>query len=197
MDRAESGIVELACNACLHRHKSGAADDGGGVAGELVLVEDVTDFHINELEELLVIDLVALVEEDDDVGHADLTSEKNVLAGLGHGTVGSSHDEDSAVHLRRTGDHVLNIVRVSGAVNVRIVSLVGLILNVRGVDCDTTCLLFGSLVDLVILHRRRFTLVSTVHRDSCCQGRLAVVNVTNGTDVNVHFAFVKFFLCHC
>ena len=74
------------------------------------------------------------------VGHANLTGEQDVLTGLGHGTIGSSNDQDSAVHLSSTGDHVLDIVSMARAVNVGVVTLLGLILNVSGVDRDTTSL---------------------------------------------------------
>ena len=130
-------------------------------------------------------DLVGLVHEHDDIRNADLTGEQDVLTGLGHGTVGRSHDEDSAVHLRSTGDHVLDVVGMSRAVNVRIVALVRLILDVRGVDRDTTSLFFRRLVDLVVLHFRSLTLGSHNHRDSCGQSRFAVVNVADRADVNV------------
>ncbi len=83
------------------------------------------------------------------VGHADLTGEQNVLAGLGHGAVGGGDNEDRAVHLGRTGDHVLDVVGVAGGVNVCVVALLGLVLNVGDVDGDTTIALLGSVVDLI------------------------------------------------
>ena len=67
-----------------------AVDDGGVVAGEVVLVEQLADFHLDELEELGVVDHVALVHVDDDVGHADLAGQQDVLAGLRHGAVGGA-----------------------------------------------------------------------------------------------------------
>ena len=44
--------------------------------------------------------------------------------------------QDRAVHLRRAGDHVLDVVGVAGAVDVRVVALVRLVLHVRGRDRD-------------------------------------------------------------
>ena len=49
------------------------------------------------------------------------TREQDVLAGLRHRTVGRGDDEDGAVHLGRAGDHILDIVRVTGAIDVGIV----------------------------------------------------------------------------
>ena len=88
-----------------------------------------------------------LFMSDDDLRNANLTGEQDVLTGLGHRAVGSGHDEDSAVHLSSTGDHVLDVVGVARAVNVGVVTLLGLVLNVSGVDRDTTLALFRSLID--------------------------------------------------
>ena len=112
------------------------ADDRGLVAGELILVEQVTDFHLDQLEQLGVIDQVDLVEEDDDGRHADLAGEQDVLAGLRHGTVGGRHDQNGAVHLGGAGDHVLDVVGVAGAVDVGVVPLRGFVFDVLDGDRD-------------------------------------------------------------
>ena len=115
-----------------------------------------------------------------------------MLSGLGHGSVGCCNDEDRAVHLSSAGNHVLNIVGVARAVNVRIVTVSGLILDVSGVNCDTTRLLFGCLVDFVVSHLLRFAFESRKgHGDSGGKSGFAVVNVTDGTDVNVGFCFCQ------
>ena len=129
--------------------KAATLDDGDVVAGELVLGEELAHLHLDELDELLVVDHVALVQRDDQGGHADLAGEQHVLTGLRHRTVGGGDDEDRAVHLRGTGDHVLDVVRVTGAVDVRVVTRLGLVLDVRDRDGDTALTLLGSLVDLV------------------------------------------------
>ena len=66
------------------------------------------------------------------------------------------------------------------AVNVSIVTSVGLILNVSGVDRDTTSALLGSLIDVGIVHELCVALQSQVLGDSSGQSGLAVVNVTDG-----------------
>ncbi len=68
------------------------------------------------------------------------------------------------------------IVGVAGAVNVRVVALLGLILDVRRVDRDSAGLLFRRLVDFVVTHSLRLAEGGQHHRDGSGQGRFAVVN---------------------
>ena len=120
-----------------------------------------------------------------------------MLAGLLKRTVGSGDDKDSAVHLSRTGDHVLDIVGVSGAVDMSVVTFCGLVLNVTGIDCDSACSLFGSVIDLVVCHELDVSVSERkILRDRGGKGGLAVVDVTDGTDIDVGFCSFEFSLCH-
>ena len=74
---------------------------------------------------------------------------------------------------------------MSRAVDVRIMALLGLILDVRGVDRDAALFLFGSSVDVRILLRRGKALLRQHGRDRRGQGRFAMVNVANRADVDV------------
>src|SRR5215218_419681 len=108
----------------LERLQRRAGDERDVVAREVVLGQQVAHLDLDELEELLVVDHVGLVEEDDDVRHADLTGQQDVLTRLGHRAVGRRHHEDGAVHLRRTRDHVLDVIGVTGTVDVGVVTVV-------------------------------------------------------------------------
>ena len=119
-----------------------------------------------------------------------------MLTSLSHGAVGGGDDQDSAVHLGSTGDHVLDIVGVARAVNVRIVTLGGLILHVSGVDGNTTLALFGSLIDGSVIGVLSTALQSQILGDSGGQGGLTMVDVTDGADVNVGLSSLKFLLSH-
>ena len=123
--------------------------DGDVVAGELVPGEELAHLHLDELEQLGIVDHVRLVEGDDDRRHLHLAGEQDVLARLRHRAVGGGDHEDRAVHLRGAGDHVLDVVRVPRAVDVRVVPVGGLVLDVRGVDGDAALPLLRRLVDLV------------------------------------------------
>src|SRR3954467_5422883 len=182
----------------LERLERRDADDGQVVAGELVLREQLADLELDELEDLLVVDHVGLVQRYDDVGDADLTCEQHVLLGLRHRTVGGGHDQDRAVHLRGAGDHVLDVVGVTGAVDVRVMPVVRLVLHVRDGDGDTAGLLLRRLVDLVERRERVQVRVRIVQdlRDGRGQRRLAMVNMTDGADVDVRLGPLELGLGH-
>ena len=72
-----------------------------------------------------------------------------MLFSLSHNTIGSSYNQDSTIHLCSTGDHVLNVVSMSWAVNVSVVTIWSLILNVSGRDSDSSLSLFWSLIDVL------------------------------------------------
>ena len=117
------------------------------VAREVVLREQLANLELDELEQLGIVHHVGLVEGDDHERHLDLAGEQDVLTRLRHRAVGGGDDEDRAVHLGGAGDHVLDVVGVTRAVDVRVVPVLGLVLDVRGVDRDAALPLLGSRVD--------------------------------------------------
>ena len=119
-----------------------------------------------------------------------------MLTSLSHGAVGGGDDQDGAVHLGSTGDHVLDIVGVARAVNVGIVTIGGLVLNVSGVDGDTTLALFGSLIDGRIVGVLSAALHRQVLGDGSGQSGLTMVDMTDGADVNMGLVSLKFLLSH-
>ena len=173
-----------------------AAHDGDVVTREVVLGQQLADLELDELEQLRVVDHVDLVEEDDDVGHLHLAREQDVLAGLGHGPVGGGDHEDGAVHLGGPGDHVLDVVGVAGAVDVGVVAGVGLVLDVGDGDGDAALALLGRVVDGVEGAVLGLALEGEVLGDGRGQARLAVVDVTDGADVDVGLVALELLLGH-
>jgi len=104
-----------------------AADNRGLVARELILGEEIADFHFYEVEQFGIIDEVNLIEEDDDGRDADLASEQDVLTGLGHGAFRGIDDQDSAIHLGGARDHVFDEVGVAGAIDMSVMALIALV----------------------------------------------------------------------
>ena len=91
------------------------------IARELVLGEQLAHLELHQLEQLLVIDHVDLVQRHHDRRHPHLAGQQHVLTGLGHRTVGRRHHQDRPIDLRRTGDHVLDVVSVTRHVDMRVV----------------------------------------------------------------------------
>ena len=140
--------------------------------------------------------MVDLVQEHHDVRNLNLTSQEHVLARLRHRAVRGRHDQDRAVHLGSARDHVLDVVGVTGAIDVRVVTVVRLVLDVRRVDRDPASLLLRGLVDVRVVHERRATALGEALRDGGGQRGLAVINVTDGPDVHVRLGPLELFLGH-
>ncbi len=123
----------------------------------------------------------------------------DVLAGLGHRAVVGGDDQDGAVHLGGAGNHVLDVVGVAGAVDVRVVAVGGLVLDVRGGDGHRLVGVangaalgdFGVALDL---ERREF--MRLPHHDRRRQRRFAVIDVTDRPHVDVRLDPVKDILSH-
>src|SRR5690606_39115676 len=172
-------------------------DDRRVVAGKVVLGQQLAHFHLDQLKQLFVVNHVGLVQEHDNVRHANLTRQQDVLAGLGHGAVSGRAHQNGPVHLGRTRNHVLHIVSVTRAIDVRVVTVGRLVLNVRGADGDAACLFFGSSVDLVVaLGFARAELFGQHRGDRRRQRGFAVVNVANRAHVYVRFGPLKLTFCH-
>ncbi len=182
---------------CFQSFQSGTANDWSVIAWEVVFVEQVTDFHLYEFEQFWVVNLVSFVHEYNDVRNAYLTGEQDVLTGLWHWAVCSRYNEDSTVHLSSTSDHVLNVVSMSWAVNVSIVSLISLILYVSSIDCDTTFSFFWSFIDVCVIFEFSLTFEGQSFCDSSSQSGFAVVNVADSTNVNMWLSSFEFSFCHC
>src|SRR6188768_3137056 len=180
----------------LERLERGAADDRDVVTREVVLGQQLADLELDEVEQLGVVDHVDLVEEHDDERHLDLAGEQDVLPGLGHRAVGRGDDEDRAVHLRGAGDHVLDVVGVPGAVDVRVVAGVGLVLDVGDRDRDPALALLGRVVDRVERAVLGLAAQGEVLADRGGERRLAVVDVADRADVDVRLVALELLLGH-
>jgi len=68
-----------------------------------------------------------------------------------------------------------------------VVARVGFVLDMTGIDRDTTRLFFGSLINRRVVDEFASTLFRENLCDGCGQGRLAVVDVTDSANVHVRF----------
>ncbi len=194
--RSQLNDFRFPLSVAFQRFQRRTAYDWGIVAREVVSRQQVTHFHLNQFQQLFVINHVALVQEHDDVRNANLTTQQDVLTGLRHWAISRSNNQDRAVHLRSTGDHVFHIVGVAWAVNVCVVTGRGFIFNVRGVDGDTTSLLFWRVIDLIECTRLAAVGFSQNGGDCRSQSGFTVVDVTDGAHVYVQFVTLKLLFSH-
>jgi hypothetical protein len=116
-----------------------------------VLFEELLELKLDEVNHIGFFDKIHLVQEDKDVANSDLPAKKDMLFGLGHGSVNSGNHKDTSIHLCCSSDHVFDVIDVAWTVDVGVMASVGLILNGGSVDGDTSGLLFWGLVDLSVL----------------------------------------------
>ncbi|CAI8735735.1 Anti restriction protein [Pseudomonas marginalis] len=169
----------------FQRHTSRTDDDRSVVAWEVVSAQQIAHFHLNQFQQLSVVYQVSLVQENHDVRNAYLTGQQDVLTGLWHRTISGRANQDRAVHLGSTSDHVLHIVSVTWAVNVSVVTDLRVVLDVRGVDGDTTSFFFWSAVDFIEINDCRTENLGADASQSCGQSGFTVVNVTDSANVDV------------
>lgn len=93
-----------------------------------MLFQELLEFNLDEIDHLSFFDEIHLVEIDKNVFDSDLSAEQHVLIGHGHGSIHRRNDQDTSIHLGCTGDHILDIIDVSRAIDMSIVSCISLIL---------------------------------------------------------------------
>ena len=84
-----------------------------------------------------------------------LTRQQDVLTGLGHRAVVGRYHQNRAVHLRCTGDHVLDIISMARTIHMRIMAIVCLVLNVCRGNRDPALFFLWRFVDLIKRHKLR------------------------------------------
>jgi hypothetical protein len=102
-----------------------------------------------------------------------------MLSCLGHLSVTGSDHNDCAIHICSTCNHILDVIGVTGAVDMGVVASVRVVFNVRSGDCNTSLPLLRSLVDRAIVEVLRVALFGLSLGDRCGEGGLAVINVAN------------------
>jgi hypothetical protein len=76
------------------------------------------------------------------------------------------------------------------AINMTIMPIIGLVLDRRRIDSDTSGLFFGGFIDIGIVLECSITLVSQVLGNSGSQSSFSVINMTNGADIEMWLASI-------
>src|SRR5262249_45970878 len=117
----------------------------------------------------------------------------NMLPGLRHRTIRCRKQQDGTIHLGRPGNHVLDVIRMAGTVDMGIVSLVRFIFDVTRDDSDGLILVTNRAAPgngLVALELGQ-PFLRLNGQDGGGQGGFAVVDVPNRADVDVNLLHDK------
>jgi hypothetical protein len=111
-----------------------------------------------------------------------------MFPGLRHGAVRRREQEDGAVHLGCSGDHVLDVIGVTGAIDVGVVPGLRLVLDVAGDDRDRLggVTLLAALGDVPVALDRGQALGGLHRKDGGGQCGFAVIDVSDRADVDVN-----------
>ena len=63
--------------------------------------------------------------------HPHLTGQQHMLTRLRHRTIRRRHHQNRPIHLRRTRDHVLDVIRMTRHIHMRVMPIRRLILHMR------------------------------------------------------------------
>ena len=182
--------------ASLQRRQRRAPNHRDVVPRKLVGGQQLAHLQLDQVQQLRVVNHVDLVHIHHQRRHPDLPRQQNVLARLRHRTVRRRHHQNGAIHLCRPGDHVLDVVGMTRAIDMRIVPVRRLVFDMRGRDRDPPRPLLRRLVDLVKRHKGRTPRLRQDLGDRRRQRRLAVVNMSNRPDVAVRLRPLKLRLRH-
>src|SRR5581483_1392052 len=119
-----------------------------------------------------------------------------MFARLRHWTVGSAHNEDCAIHLGRSGNHVLDIISMPRTINVRVMTLLRLILQVGNRDGDPALTLFGRVVNLIESRVLRKLSRGQHFGDRCRQRGLAMIDMPDSPYVYMRPGSLEYPLGH-
>jgi hypothetical protein len=87
-------------------------------------------------------------------------------------TIRSGNDNHSSIHIGSTCNHILDVIGVTGTIDMRVMTAFSLVLNVRRCNCNTTLPFFRGFVDCSILEKVGKPLFRLAFGDGCCQGCL-------------------------
>src|SRR5690348_14279451 len=187
----------LPLRVAFQRLQRRSPDHRQRVPRKLIALEQLAHFQFHQFQQLRIVHHVALVQKHADVRHAHLPRQQYVLPRLRHRSVRRRHHQYRSVHLRRARDHVLHVIGVTWAVDVRVVTVRRLILHVRHRNRDPALPLLGRVIDRIERPERHLRVVLRQHlRDRRRQRRLAMVNVPDRPDIDVRLAPLEFLLRH-
>ncbi|CAB4791481.1 unannotated protein [freshwater metagenome] len=117
------------CRITLKGLQSRNLDNRNIVTRELIFIKKLTNLKLHKIKKFLIIDHVDLIQSNNQRRHTNLTSKQHMLTSLRHRTISSRHNQNRAVNLSSTSDHVLDVISMSRHINMRVMTIRSLILN--------------------------------------------------------------------
>ena len=189
IEQLADATVEPRIGWMIQRSFGIATDERDVLPAESVLRQQVTSLQLDQIDQLRIVHQVTLVDEDNQLGNPNLPGQQDMFPCLRHRAIGRRQQQHGPVHLGRPGDHVLDVVRMPGTVDVGIVPPRRLVLHVAGDNGDGLVLVTkrAALGNLAVGLRLGQAFLGLDGQDGGGEGGLAVVNVTDGADVDVDF----------
>lgn len=94
--------------------------------------------------------MLYLVNEYNDVLDSNLFSKQQMLSSLWHCTICCSNNQYSAIHLCCSCDHVFNVIGMTWAICMSIMTIFCLVLNVCNINGNSASFFFRGIVNLAI-----------------------------------------------
>ena len=167
------------------------------ITRELILAQQLAHLELHQLEQFFVVDHVRLVQRTHDVRNTHLTRQQHMLTRLRHRTIRRRHHQNRTIHLRGTGDHVLDVISMTRHIDMRVMTILRLVLDMGDRDRDTTRLLLRRLVNPLEISEIRQTTIRQRLGDRSRERGLAMVNMTHGPNVDVRLVPLELLFTHC
>ncbi len=168
------------------------------VTRELILSKQIPHLKLNQIQQLLIINLISLIHIHNDVRNTNLTSQQHMLTSLRHRTISSRNHQNRTINLSSTRNHVLHIISMTRHINMRIMTILRLILHMRNRNRDTTLPLLRSLINIIKRSKRRRTNTTIRQhlRNRSRQRRLPMINMTHRPNIHMRLGPLEFRLSH-
>ena len=137
----------------------------------------------------------ALLRKTTIAGTPTWRAKQDMLTSLRHRPVSCGNDQNRAVHLRCTGDHVLDVVGMARAVDMSVMTFISLVFDVSDIDRDAALSFFWRFIDLIVGKKLAPCPLFENFGDRRSQSRFAMIDVTDRADVQVWFFALKFLSC--
>jgi len=134
LEEVDDGLIRQRPLLAGERLLCRATDERRRRTIEAIPAQQIAGLELDEIDQHGIVGGVDLIQEDDEARDADLAREQDMLARLRHWSVESRDERDGAIHLRRAGDHVLHIIGVTGAIDMRVVAVRRRELDMSGRD---------------------------------------------------------------